>query len=231
MTEQANQESAPRTPLTRERVLRTALALADEGGIEALTMRRLAQELGVEAMSLYYHVANKEEIVGGILGLAMEEVELPPADLDWKEALRTSATSVHDVLERHPWAAAQMMSPNRVSDARIRWMDATLGRLRQAGFSANLTHHAYHALDSHITGSTLWNSGYASAMRDATTTAVDFLSSLPEGEYEYLIEHVHTHLSGPDDIREFDFGLGLILDSLERILAQSPVNRPVSEAG
>jgi AcrR family transcriptional regulator len=231
MTERSTQEPVTRAPLTRDRVLRTAMALADEGGIEALTMRRLAQELGVEAMSLYYHVANKEEIVGGILGLAMEEVELPPADLDWKEALRTSATSVHDVLERHPWAAAQMMSPNRVSDARIRWMDATLGRLRLAGFSANLTHHAYHALDSHITGSTLWNSGYASAMRDTTTTAVDFLSSLPEGQYAYLVEHVHTHLSGPDDIREFDFGLGLILDSLERILAQSAVNRQVSEAG
>ena len=231
MTERARQESASRAPLTRDRVLRTALALADEGGIEALTMRRLAQELGVEAMSLYYHVANKEEIVGGILGLAMEEVELPPADLDWKESLRTSATSVHDVLERHPWAAAQMMSPNRVSDARIRWMDATLGRLRQAGFSANLTHHAYHALDSHITGSTLWESGYTAALRDATTTAVDFLSSLPDGEFTYLVEHVHTHLSGPDDIREFDFGLGLILDSLERILAQSPANRQVSEAG
>jgi len=213
------------------------MAMADEGGIEALTMRRLAQELGVEAMSLYYHVANKDEIVGGILGLAMEEVELPPADLDWKEALRTSATSVHDVLERHPWAAGQMMSPNRVSDARIRWMDATLGRLREARFSANLTHHAYHALDSHITGSTLWESGYANALRGAAgtaspaVTAESFLASLPEGGFPYLVEHVHEHLSGPDDVREFDFGLALILDSLERTLAQSPANRQVSEAG
>ena len=146
-------------------------------------MRKLAQALGVEAMSLYYHVANKDDIVSGILGLAMEEVELPPDDRDWKEALRASATSVHDVLERHPWAAPVMMSPARVSDARIRWMDAVLGRLRQAGFSANQTHHAYHALDSHITGSTLWQSSYAAAIRDTTRTAQDFLDSLPEGAF------------------------------------------------
>ncbi|HET9346550.1 MAG TPA: TetR/AcrR family transcriptional regulator C-terminal domain-containing protein [Candidatus Limnocylindrales bacterium] len=218
-------------PLTRDRVLRAAMAMADEGGIESLSMRKLAQALGVEAMSLYYHVASKDDIVGGILGLAMAEVELPPDDLDWKEALRASATSVHDVLERHPWAAAQMMSPNRVSDARIRWMDAVLGRLRQAGFSANQTHHAYHALDSHITGSTLWESGYSAALRNAPVSPEGFLNSLPEGAYPYLVEHIHTHMAGPDDIAEFDFGLGLILDSLERTLAQSADNRQVSEQG
>jgi len=206
------------------------MALADEGGIEALTMRRLAQELGVEAMSLYYHVPNKEEIVGGILGLAMEEVELPPADLDWKEALRVSATSVHDVLERHPWASPVMMSPRRVSNARFTWMDAVLGRLREAGFSANLTHHAYHALDSHITGSTLWESGYANSLRNVSFSAEEFLETLPEGAWPYLVEHVHTHIAGPDDIREFDFGLSLILDSLERILAQSPAKAAQSAA-
>jgi AcrR family transcriptional regulator len=205
------------------------MALADEGGIESLSMRKLAQALGVEAMSLYYHVPNKDDIVGGILGLAMAEVELPPGDRDWKEAIRASATSVHDVLQRHPWAATQMMSPNRVSDARIEWMDAVLGRLRQAGFSANQTHHAYHALDSHITGSTLWESGYAVALRNAPVSPEGFLSSLPEGAYPYLVEHVHTHMAGPDDITEFEFGLGLILDSLERILAQSPDNRQAGE--
>ena len=205
------------------------MALADESGIEALTMRRLAQELGVEAMSLYYHVANKDDIVTGILGLALEEVELPPADLDWKEALRRSATSVHDVLERHPWASPLMMSPGRVSEARFRWMDAVLGRLREAGFSANLTHHAYHALDSHITGSTLWESGYANSLRNVSFSAEDFLKTLPDGAWPHLVEHVHTHIAGPDDIREFDFGLDLILDSLERILAQSSAKPQVSE--
>ena len=219
MAEPAASEPTPRTPLTRERVLATAMTLADEGGIESLSMRRLAQALGVEAMSLYYHVANKDDIIGGILGLAMAEVDLPPAELDWKEALRASATSVHDVLERHPWAATQMMSPNRVSDARIRWMDAVLGRLRQAGFTAVQTHHAYHALDSHITGSTLWESGYANALRNAPVSPQGFLDTLPDGAYPYLVEHVGTHVAGPDDISEFDFGLGLILDGLERTLA------------
>ena len=229
MAEPAASEPTPRIPLTRDRVLATAMTLADEGGIESLSMRKLAQALGVEAMSLYYHVANKDDIVGGILGLAMAEVELPPDDLDWKEALRASATSVHDVLERHPWAATQMMTPKRVSDARIRWMDAVLGRLRRAGFSAVQTHHAYHALDSHITGSLLWESGYANALRNAPVSPQGFLDTLPDGAYPYLVEHVGTHVAGPDDISEFDFGLGLILDGLERTLAQSPANSPVSE--
>jgi AcrR family transcriptional regulator len=229
MAAQPLPEPTSRIPLTRDRVLLAAMTFADEGGIDTLSMRKLAQVLGVEAMSLYYHVANKDDIMGGILGLAMGEVELPPAEVEWKEALRRTATSMHDVFQRHPWAAPLMMSPRRVSDARIRWMDAVLGRLRQAGFSANQTYHAYHALDSHITGSTLWQSGYAAALRNTTTTALDFLNSLPQGAYPYLVEHVHEHLAGPDDISEFEFGLGLILDSLEQKLAQSPDNREVSQ--
>ncbi|MEO6579495.1 MAG: TetR/AcrR family transcriptional regulator C-terminal domain-containing protein, partial [Candidatus Limnocylindria bacterium] len=145
-----------RQPMSRERVLDAAISLADRGGIGALSMRKLAQELGVEAMTLYYHVANKEAILEGIVDMVVSEIELPPADAEWKPALRRSAISAHDVLQRHPWTAGLMLAPNRVSQARLRHMDAVLGTLRRAGFSAEMTDHAYHALDSHIMGFTLW---------------------------------------------------------------------------
>src|SRR5580765_6218746 len=147
-----------RTPLSKERVLHAAVDLADREGIDALSMRRLAKDLGVEAMSLYNHVANKDEILVGMIELVASEVEDPTTagGLDWKAAIRRSAISTHDAFIRHRWSCPLMMKTAAMIPSRMRWMEALLGTLREAGFSANLTHHAYHALDSHITGFTLW---------------------------------------------------------------------------
>ena len=155
MATQPEPQSEQRLPLSRERVLHAALALADEAGIASLSMRRLGQALGVEAMSLYNHVANKDDLLDGIVELVASEIELPSDAVDWKEGLRQTAISSHEVFLRHRWACSLMMRP-RASPARMRWMEAVLRTLRQAGFSADMTHHAYHALDSHITGFTLW---------------------------------------------------------------------------
>src|SRR5439155_11105879 len=152
MAVQAEARSRPRVRLSTERVFRAAIPIADKRGIEALTMRNLAEELGVEAMTLYYYVAKKDEIVNGILDLVVDEIDVPSSGGDWKTALRRSAISAHEVLLRHPWACSLMMSPARIGPARLRYMESLLGRLREAGFSANMTHHAYHALDSHILG-------------------------------------------------------------------------------
>ena len=197
--------------------------LADKGGLESLTMRRLAERLGVEPMSLYYHVANKDQLLSGIIGLAEGEIEVPKEDLDWKSAIRRMATSFHDVLKRHPWAAslpqASGVSPASVSPARLRYMEAVLRRLRQAGFSANLTHHAYHALDSHIVGSTLWHASYAAIKGFPTNIAHTFARSLSPETYPHLLEHIEQHVNPAlrDGKSEFEFGLDLILDSLERL--------------
>ncbi len=210
-----------RQPLSRERVLRAAIDLADAGGIESLSMRRLAQELGVEAMSLYYHVANKQDIVEGIVDMVVNEFELPPADADWKSAIRASAISAHEVLIRHPWSASLVLSGGGVSMARLRYMEAILGALRRAGFSAEMTDHAYHALDSHIMGFTLWQVGMdLGSDDDLKSMAGEFLSQLSVEEFPYLAEHIEQHLAppAPDDVPEFEFGLGLILDGLERML-------------
>lgn len=212
--------SEGRAPLTRERVLRTAIDLADQAGIDGLSMRRLGQALGVEAMSLYNHVANKDDILDGIVDMVVSEFELPQPRTEWKAAIRRTALSAHEVLVRHPWSASLMLSPRRTSDRRLRYMNALLGSLRAGGFSADMTDHAYHALESHIFGFTLWVVGMdldAEALPDLATA---FLSRLSGDEFPHLIEHVHQHLRerDPEDEGEFAFGLDLILDGLERLL-------------
>ena len=199
--------------------MHAAIALADQGGIDSLTMRRLAQELGVEAMSLYYYVASKDDILKGIVDPVISEIEVPSDGADWKTALRRSAISFHNALSRHPWAAKLIMSGTGVGLARVRYMDAVLRRLREAGFSLQLTHHAYHALDSHIMGSTLWAAAYATMPKAQADLAQNFLRKLPLSEYPDFAEHAQQHIrkTGPKDKSEFEFGLDLILDSLERM--------------
>ena len=208
-----------REPLTRERVLRAAIGLADDEGIDTLSMRRLGQALGVEAMSLYNHVANKEDILDGITDRVVSEFELPPPGAPWKSAIRRTAISAHEVLVRHPWAASLMLLPSRTSSARLRYMEGILGSLREGGFSAEMTHHAYHALDSHISGFTLWEVHFQFTAEEADEVASTFLGRLGPDEYPYLLEHagVHMNEARADDEGEFAFGLDLILDGLERL--------------
>ncbi len=205
--------------LSKERVLRAAMTLADDRGIAALSMRTLAQELGAGAMSLYHHVAGKDDLLGGMVDLVVREIEPPALEGEWKPAIRQSVVSFHEALRRHRWAASLMMTPDRVLPARLRYMDDLLGRLRRAGFSADMTHHAYHALDSHIVGFALWQAGIATVAPNLPDLATTFLQRLPVDEYPYLIEHIeqHTKPDSPDGKTEFEFGLDLILDGLERM--------------
>ncbi len=207
-----------RPPLTRDRILEAGIRLADEGGIESVTMRKLGQALGVEAMSLYNHVAGKDEILDGLGDLVMREFELPPPNGDWESSLRRLAVSAHDALIRHPWAASLLVSPARRIPTRMRYIDAVCGCLRTAGFSPEATFHAYHAIDSHILGFTLWELGHA--LPDVSKDAIEeFLRTLPRDEYPHLAEHVDQHLHGTnrDDQPEFEFGLDLILDGFKRL--------------
>jgi AcrR family transcriptional regulator len=207
----------PRAPLSRERVLEAAIRLADTSGIESLTMRRLAQELGVEAMTLYYYVAKKDDILSAIVDMVVSEFEIPSSGVDWKTAIRRSAISAYEVLLRHPWAANLLLSGPIVSTARLRYMDSVLGTLRRAGFSPELTDHAYHALDSHVFGFTLWQVGIAAGLDQHAGSIATFLDELDVEAYPHLAEHVEQHLQErtADDEGEFAFGLDLILDGLE----------------
>lgn len=208
-----------RVPLSRDRVLHAAAELADEGGLESLSMRRLAQSLGVEAMSLYHHVRNKGDLLGGMLDIVYSEVEPPSSEGDWRSAMRRSAISFQQVLMRHPWACSLLGSTIDASPTRLRYMDAVLGRLRGAGFSADMTHHAYHALDSHIVGFTLWLLPYLAVAQQQPDYAERFLEELSGENLPHLSEHVLVHMapSRPGDVGEFEFGLDLILDGLDRL--------------
>jgi AcrR family transcriptional regulator len=216
-----------RQPLSKDRVLRAAMELADREGIEALSMRRLASELGVEAMSLYYYVKSKDDILDGIVDLALSEVEPPSSGSDWKSAVRDSAISYHDTLRRHRWVTSVPTSGD-ASVAQLRYMDALLGRLREAGLSPELTHHAYHALDSHVVGSALWLARVP-PKDELDALARDVLRQLPVDSYPDLVLHVQQHLSGAArGMKFFEFGLDLILDGIERRrdASRSPASAP-----
>ena len=208
-----------RKPLNRERILDTALSLVDEEGIEALSMRKLGQALGYEAMSLYNHVANKDDLLDGILDLVLAEMELPDPAGGLK-SIRSSSISAHEALVRHPWAAGLLMSPARIRPARLEFMDSLLAALRESGFSAETTYTAYHVLDAHIIGFSLWQSTHGSLPADIDLENMrPFLDRmLPAEKYPHLHEHGMQHLEeGPHrDVRTFEYALDLLLDGLER---------------
>ncbi|HYI24894.1 MAG TPA: TetR/AcrR family transcriptional regulator C-terminal domain-containing protein [Thermomicrobiales bacterium] len=209
-----------RETLNRDRILQAAMAIADDEGLPALTMRLLGQRLGVEAMSLYNHVANKDDILTGILDLAMREIALPPADAPWNDAIRASALSAHRTLLRHPWACRLMMERDRGCTARLHWMEEILGTLRRNGFSPEMTHHAYHALDSHITGFTLWLVNLPARGDELLEMAASARQRIPIEVFPWTIEHIDYHISPPPAAEytgsEFEFGLDLLLEGLER---------------
>lgn len=208
------------TALSKERVLRAAVELADERGIEALSMRALAQALDAGAMSLYHHVKGRDELHAGMVDLVVREWDVPAPGDDWRTAIRGCVISAHDALVRHAWAANLMFTVNvDATAARFRWMDALLGRLREAGFSAEQTHLAYHALDAHVTGFTLWQASVMRAAPDLRAIAAEYAERIPASEYPHLVEHMQQHMQPrePGALTEFDFALDLLLDGLERL--------------
>jgi AcrR family transcriptional regulator len=220
MATEPTARSKARRPLNRERVLRAAVAIADRDGIAALSMRRLGRELGVEAMSLYNHVAGKEDLEHGIVELVLQEIEGPPSGMHWKDAIRRTAVSSHDAFVRHRWSCGLLTHGSGASRVRMEWMEAVLRTFREAGFSPNLTHHAYHAVDSHITGFTLWQVGMPFRTREELVDLADgFLRKIPADEFPYVVEHAEQHIAPPvpEEKPEFEFGLDLILDGLERL--------------
>jgi len=211
-----------RPPLTRERVLRAGIALADEAGIDGLSMRRLGQVLGVEAMSLYNHVANKDDLLDGMVELVVAEFEPPAAGPDWRAEVRRSSRSAYDALLRHRWACPLLVTRGNPSPPQLAYSDAVLGCLRAAGFSVELAHYAFHALDSHVVGFTLWQMSFPfKNQAELVDLGRRFLAQLPAADYPHLTEHIRYHLepASAEGQSAFDFGLELVLDSLERLRA------------
>jgi AcrR family transcriptional regulator len=224
MATRTGPSQAPRAPLTRQRVLEAAVALADEGGIESLTMRKLGQALGVEAMSLYHHVANKEALLDGMVDLVFGEIDLPADEAGWKAAMRRRAVSAREALRRHPWAIGLMESRSTPGPANLRHHDAVIGCLRRAGFSVALTAHAYSLLDSYVYGFALQEASLPFDTPEETVeVAQAMMADFPADAYPHLTELAVEHVLRPgyDYGDEFAYGLDLILDGLERAATTS----------
>jgi AcrR family transcriptional regulator len=208
----------PRKGVHRDQVLRAAVALADDAGIEALSMRKLGQALGVEAMSLYNHVAGKEALLDGMIDLVFGEIELPAGE-DWKKALRQRAVSMREALTRHRWAVGLMESRTSPGATTLRQHDAVIACLLRAGFSMALTAHAFAAVDSYVYGFALQEKGLPFDTAEQTAEmAQAMLAHFPVDEFPHLAAFTREHVLRPgyDFGAEFEFGLDLILDGLER---------------
>ena len=222
MATRAPRSTKRRAALNRERVLHAAIALADQGGFESLTMRKLAKELGVEAMSLYNHVASKDDLLDGMVDLVFSEIEPPTADVDWRTAMRKRAVSTRAALGRHRWAIGLMEGRTNHGPANLNLHDAVLGCLRAAGFSIEMTVHAYSVQDAYIYGFALQETDMSSETPDdfaaeAQRQMREYAAVL--ADYPHLVEVVGGYIakSGYDYAKEFLFGLDLILDGLDKL--------------
>jgi AcrR family transcriptional regulator len=216
------EEARPRAPLSRERILHAAVALADESGVESLSMRRIAQELGVVPMALYKHLANKEEMLDGMVDVVVGEIDPPLAGADWKTAIRERVLSARRVLLRHPWASRVIESRGDPTPTVIEYMDSMIGMFRAGGFSIDLTHHAMHAMGSRLLGFS--QELFDDRTDDPPEVQAIMLQQMAD-RYPNISEMVAgiTHDDatvvglGCDDQFEFEFALDLMLDGLERL--------------
>ena len=215
-------ETRTRLPLSRERILGTAVAFADREGVESLSMRRLAQELDVVPMALYKHLANKEEMLDGMLDVVVGEIDPPRTDTDWKTAVRERILSARRALLRHPWASRVMETRTQPTPVVMTYMDSMIGMFVAGGFSIDLTHHVLHAMGSRLMGFTqeLFNdqSDPDNAMQPEMIEAM--AAAYPSIYELYLaVSHDDSSVVGPgcDDQFEFEFSLDLMLDGIERL--------------
>ncbi len=208
-----------RKPLSATAIFEAALRLADAHGVDSLSMRKIALSLNVEAMSLYNHVQNKDSVIDGILGLVVSQFELPAIENHWKVSMHQRALSAHQVLLEHPWAAMLMISQVTVNPARLAWTEATIACLHHAGFSYPMADHAWNAIDNHIFGFTLQAVSAPVDQDQYAAAAEHYLPVIPATTYPHL--HAMATLISQGEhsgVNDFEFGLRLILDGLERLL-------------
>jgi len=231
MATKAKERSRERAPLRRERILETAVALADGGGVDSISMRRIAQELGVVPMALYKHVANKDELLDGMIDVVVGEIDPPLAGVDWKTAMRERILAARRTLRRHAWAARVIESRGEPTPTVIGYLDSMMGIFLAGGFSVDLMHHALHVMGSRILGFSqdLFDDAddmpkeQAEAMWAELAKVYPSLGALAGAYFEGQISHDEDSvvLGGCDDQFEFEFALDLILDGLERLRASS----------
>jgi AcrR family transcriptional regulator len=221
----SNSKAAPkleiRENLSRKRIVKAAVAIADRDGIDSLSMRKLGLELDVKAMSLYNYIANKEELLDAMCDFIVSLFEKPKKNVEWKESVRRSSLSAHKVLWKHPWACSLSMSRPNIGSESIVYAETMMGVFRRAGFSPQLTHHAMHAVDNHVYGSTLQEIGFKDGLQSFGPEIAAIYMQQMVDKFPYASEIIReaTH----DHQIEFEFVLDLLLDGLERVRDKSAV--------
>ena len=222
MSEAVSENGGRRPRLTRERVIQAALAVADSGGLGSLTIRSLAKELGAKPMSVYHHVAKKDEILAALVDIVFREIQLPVPGGNWRSEMRKRASSAREVLARHRWAIGLLESRTDPGPANLRHHDSVIATLQAAGFSAELTAHAYALVDSYVYGFALQEAALPFQGPDSVgDVAESIMKRMGEGEYPHLVHLATSYYLRPgyDFGDEFGFGLDLILDGIERLFA------------
>jgi AcrR family transcriptional regulator len=230
VTTETDVDAAVRPPLTRDRILHAAVALADQGGVESLSMRNLAQALDVVPMALYRHVANKDEMLSGMVDVVVGEIDPPDAGVDWTTAVRRRILSARQALLRHRWASRVIETRREPTPAVIEYMDQMIGLFRKGGFSIDLTHHALHAMGSRLLGFSqeLFDDSADVDPDDAAEIYRTMAERYPNiGELVQAVMHDQASVigGGCDDQFEFEFALDLMLDGLERLRVATDVPR------
>lgn len=209
-----------RKKLDLGRIIEGAVALADETGVDALTIRKLSTSLDVKPMTIYHYVQNKEAIIDGMVDMVFSEIDLPQMDINWKNAIRQRSASAREVLARHPWAIMLMDSRRTPGMATLRQYDAVIGCLREGGLSVKMTAHAYAVIDAFIYGFVIQEASLpATSGNEMAELAESIMETTAMSEYPYLMEFTNQHVLQPDyDFgNEFEFGLNLILEGLENV--------------
>lgn len=219
MTNDTSKKEQTKRALSRERILEQAIQLADASGIEGLSMRKLADALGVKAMSLYNHFANKDEIIDGLVEWVIAEIEVPQlTPAEWKTAMLVRANSVHKALLMHPWATQAIVSRINIGPNNLAYIDKTVGCLIKAGFSIEMADHIWNALDSHIYGFTLQELNFPLQENEYAEAATGFIDMIPADKYPHM-NALTTHvMQGKyNGIHDFEFGLMLLLNGLDQV--------------
>lgn len=222
MTKAKQNKRASRQALSREKILKKAVSLADKHGVDALSMRKLAHALNVEAMSLYNHIDNKEDLFDSLVDWVVSQFQLPDENKHWKESLRRSVISSHDVLLKHPWATLLLLSRINTGDSIMAYSNACFGSLLNAGFSHALTDHGWNALNNHLYGFTLTEINLPINPDDYSKAAEEYLPMVPVERYPHIHSMMQIIIKGEHSgVNDFNFGLDLILNGLEGILAEN----------
>ena len=219
MTSNTGRKAQKKPNLTREKILTEAIHLADEQSLDALSMRKLAKIMGVEAMSLYNHVKNKEDMLDGMIDIIIDQIYLPEIHGNWRDEMKARALSAHQTMMQHPWACLLVVSRINTGEAMLTYINATIGNLIEAGFTGEQADQAWNALDSHIYGFTLQKINFPFEPSEYASAAESFIHMIPEDKYAYMYQLsqmvIKKEYSG---LQDFEFGLNLILDGLEKLL-------------